>query len=208
MPSPRSTSRVPERNGGGSSDPPPIPRTVHRLWLGGPEPDWTAGFGASWERPGWELRQWDEPSVEDLFPLVNQSIYDRARRLCPKNAGQLRADVLRYEILLRFGGQGRWINNAIMGAAAGHPFVERLVRSLPANVRRHRGARPNVLSGPQFLTRCARGRRDLTIFDQRLFYPYGYREIADHAPGEEWPASTYAVHHWANQRRERGVPVG
>jgi hypothetical protein len=156
------------------------------------------------------------------------------RRLCPDHLGQLRGDLLRYEILERFGGvyvdadfeclrpidgllkgidcfcaweiQDRWINNAIIGSVPAHPFIERLIRGLPASVRRNRGARPNRVSGPQYVTRS--WRRDgarVKVFDQGIFYPYGYKEIASHGPGETWPKA-YAAHHWANQRRERGVP--
>lgn len=213
-----------------------IPRVVHRLWLGGEEPEWTRPFASTWEQPGWELRQWGEEEVADLFPLRNQSVYDRAPRLCPDHVGQLRSDVLRYEILERFGGvyvdadfeclrpiddllrgvdcfaaweiQGKWINNAILGAVPTHPFIERLIQGLPASVRRNRGAKPNRISGPQYVTRSWRhdGSR-VRIFDQRLFYPYGFADIAEHGPDEEWPKA-YAAHHWANRRREQGVPVG
>ncbi len=214
---------------------PVIPRCIHRIWIGGAEPEWMGGFAETWERPGWKLRQWGEDEIAELQPLRNQSIYDRAKRLCPDHFGQLRADILRYEILERFGGvyvdadfeclrplddllsgvdcfaaweiQGKWINNAVMGAVPSHPFIERLIQGLPASVRRNRGARPNRVSGPQYVTRAwQRSGERITIFDRDLFYPYGYREISTHEPGEDWPRA-YAVHHWANQRRERGVPV-
>lgn len=202
--------------------------------MGGPEPEWTQPFAATWEQPGWEVRDWTDDEVKSLFPLRNQAIFDRAQRLCPDHVGQLRSDVVRLEILERFGGvyvdtdfeclrpiddliagvdcfaaweiQGKWINNAIVGAVPTHPFIERLIRGLPANVRRYRGARPNKVSGPQYVTRqWNRDGRRVRIFDQRRFYPYGYKEIAEHGPGDEFP-DAYAIHHWANQRRERGVP--
>lgn len=179
--------------------------------------------------------EWDEDRVEELRPLHNDSVFRRADKLCPEHAGQLRADVLRYEILERFGGvwvdadfeclrdpsplledvrcfaawevQDRWANNAIMGAVSTHPFLEQLIRGLTPSVNRNRGARPNKVSGPQYLTRqLKRHGRGVTVFDQELFYPYGYKEVHDHGPGDTFQGA-YAAHHWANQRRERGAAV-
>jgi mannosyltransferase OCH1-like enzyme len=212
-----------------------IPRVVHRLWLGDPEPEWQRPFADTWRRPGWELVEWDELAVEKLRPLANEHIYARAERLCPDHVGQLRADILRLEILERFGGvwvdadleclrpldellegtsaflawevQDRWLNTALMGAMREHPFIRRLIRSLPTSMKRHRGAPPRKVSGPQYVTRqWRRYGHGVRVLDQRLVYPYGHREIAAHGPGEQW-AEAYTVHHWANQRRERSVPV-
>lgn len=215
-----------------------IERVVHRIWLGGPEPEWQQHFAASWQQPGWELRQWDEAAVEELFPLTNQRIYDRAEQIAPNHVGQLRSDVLRYEILLRHGGvyvdadfeclrpidplidgaecfaaweiQGRWIANGLVGAVPAHPFIEALVRQLPRSVAANRGSKPNKMTGPQFFTRVARTyRREITVLDQHLVYPFGWREIDDFEPGaidpaERWP-DAYAIHWWANKRRERAL---
>lgn len=214
-----------------------IPRVVHRIWLGGPEPEWTQPFADTWRLPGWNLRQWNEDSVASLFPLFNQSLFDNPPDLTPNHLGQFRADLLRYEILHRFGGvwvdtdleclrpieplidghecfaaweeQGRWIANGFMGAAPGHPFIGRLIDGIPASVRRNEGQRPNRLTGPQYLTRQwrAHGRREMAVIEQRLVYPYGHREIADNGPGRDW-GDAYCVHHWANARTRFGVPVG
>lgn len=76
----------------------PLPRVFHRIWLGGrPLPRESAAFGRSWERlhPGWEMRLWTE---KNLFPLFNSWAFEHAPTLSGK------ADVLRYEILFRFGG--------------------------------------------------------------------------------------------------------
>lgn len=189
-----------------------IPHTIHRVWLGGAEPDWLAAFAATWERPGWEIRQWSDDNVGELFPLRNQAIFDEAPEIAPDHVGQLRSDVLRLEILDRFGGvyvdadfecirpiddlldgidcfaawesQDRWIGNTVLGAVSGHPFVDALIARLPGNVRRRRGSRPNKLSGPQYVTRVYRAEFEgsVTVFPQGLFYPYGWHEVADVNP--------------------------
>lgn len=213
-----------------------IERAVHRLWLGGPEPEWTRPFADTWLRPGWRLWEWGEAEVRALGTLVNQELYDNAAEVAPQNVGQLRADICRYEILYRFGGvwvdtdmecqraidpllsdgvscfvawetRGKWLNNAIMGAVKEHGFLWHLVHGLADHVRRQpHGSKPNRLSGPQYMTAMWRryGRSDVTIFDKDLFYPYLWNELD--RGGKSYP-DAYAVHHWANRRRERGVPL-
>ncbi len=189
-------------------------------------------FAAGWRRlhPGWDYRLWTEA---DLPPLRNRALYDAAGKLCPGFEGQLRSDVLRYELLYHYGGvwvdtdfeprkpldgllegvscfaawerQGTVVNNAIMGAVPCHPFIARLVDELPASVRSGKGKRPSKVSGPHFLTAQYRARPEgVTVFDQELFYPYRCDEL-DRA-GEEFPGA-YAAHHWANQRRLRRRPL-
>ncbi len=55
-----------------------IPRIIHRIWLGGDEPEWLQAFAATWSRPGWQIWQWTDANVPSLFPLRNQTIYDGA----------------------------------------------------------------------------------------------------------------------------------
>jgi mannosyltransferase OCH1-like enzyme len=220
---------------------PSLPRLIHRVWIGGPEPDWTRPFAETWLQPGWELRQWTDANVPELFPLVNQRIYDEAPSLAPNHVGQLRSDVLRYELLARHGGvyvdhdfqalrpidpllegvdcfavwevEGRWIANGLMGAVAGHPFLDRLIGGLPASVKAHRGRRPNRMTGPHFLTRSHHvANRPLKVLPEALFFPFGWREAGTYLPGEfdpaeRWPEA-YGCHWWANQIRERGIAVG
>lgn len=213
-----------------------IPRLTHRVWLGGPEPEWTAGFAETWQRPGWQLVTWDEEDIRSAFrPLRNQAIYDAADELAPDHVGQLRSDVVRLEILYMYGGlyvdtdfeclrpiddliedldcfaawevQDRWIANGLMGATPGHPFIGRLIDGLPSSVAHNRGLRPNRMTGPKYLTRMWREHGEgVEVLSQDLIYPYGWAEIGAHGPGEVWPDAV-ACHHWQNMRRERGVPA-
>lgn len=213
-----------------------IPRRFHRLWLGGEEPEWTQGFSQSWSEhhPHWRVHEWTDENISALFPLRNQRLYDEAAEIT-EHVGQFRSDIVRYELLHRVGGvwvdtdfeclrpldrliadsecfaawevQDRWIANGLMGSIPGHPFIDRLIRGLPASVQRLRGARPNKLSGPQYVTRHYRVNSSIDVLDESFFYPYGYDEVAEHQPGEEWP-DAWAVHHWQNKRRRFGIPVG
>lgn len=139
-----------------------IPRTIHRIWVGGEEPEWTKEFAGTWELPGWSLNQWGEEEIRAEFPLHNQNAYDHAEDIAPFHTGQLRSDILRYEILYRHGGvyvdhdleclrpidtlveglkcfaaweqQDKWIANGFLGATAGDPFIGRLIRGIDSRV--------------------------------------------------------------------------
>lgn len=202
-----------------------IPRVIHRVWVGPPMPAHLAAYGQTWQdhHPGWEHRLWTE---DDLPSLRNQKLYDDAVRIAPRNVGQFRADIVRYELLERVGGvyvdcdfecrqpldplledigcfaawevPNHWVNNAIMGATPGHAFVTALIDGLAANVRRRSGARPNRLSGPQYMTPLYRRfAADVTVFPKEWFYPYLHDELE--RGGEDFPDAV-AVHHWHNRR--------
>jgi hypothetical protein len=169
---------------------------------------------------------------DDLPPLRNRGLYDRADELCPGLSGQLRSDIVRYELLEQFGGvwidtdfeclkpidglldgvdcfvgrvTSEWLNNAIMGSVPGHPFLTRLVDGLPASIAANPGAAPRVVSGPQYLTKQWRKHGDgVCVFPAKLFYPYLWSELRR---GHDYFPEAYAVHHWGNRRRERGVSL-
>lgn len=201
-----------------------IPRVFHSLWLGDPMPSHLREYVATWTRihPGWTHRIWTD---DDLDWLKNQDLYDFAEAIT-RSHGQFRADVARYEILYRHGGiwvdcdfeavapidelllgvdcfaawetDDVWVGNAILGSVPGHLFLAELIEGLSANVKAHRGARPTVLSGPQYLTPVAK-RHDIEIFASEMFYPYRYDQLD--RDGEDFPAA-YGIHHWNNKRTQ------
>ena len=206
-----------------------IPRLLHFVWVGGPFPARWADHIKAWRRlhPTFKVRVWGDT---DLNWLHNRHLFDQAARIAPGSEGQFCSDVARYEILLRHGGvyldcdmeprrpiddllgvdafacwevDGVWVNNAVMGCTPGHELMHDLVTRLPANVRRHRGKRPNHLSGPRFMTPLAK-RHGIEVLRSSLFYPYLWDEL-DRA-GDDFPHA-YAVHHWANARKRQGVPL-
>lgn len=203
-----------------------IPRTIHRIWIGDPEPEWQRACGETWHKPGWEVVEYDRAP----FTLQNQGLYDRAEELAPGYEGQFRSDLLRLELLYHRGGvyvdadfallttiddllevecfvawevQGKTANNAIMGAKPQHRLIGRLIDYLPDSVARNAGKKPNVMTGPQYLTRMLRRwGQGVTVYDQAMFYPLSWR---DHQRADFTPtAEARAVHWFANKRRERG----
>ncbi len=213
----------------------PIPRIIHRAWLGGEEPAWTRGFRRTWEahHPGWRIEDWDDERVS-TFPLTNKYAFEHAEDIAPMNVGQLRADILRYEVLHLHGGvwvdadmeclkpidplldaapgvffgweeTDRWVGNSIIGSVVFHPFLWSLIRDIPGSITEHLGKRPNVLTGPQYLTaKWKRDSSDVLIYPEHYFYPYLYNELDRWA--EPFPDS-YAVHHWNNARNRQRKPI-
>ena len=208
-----------------------VPRIIHRIWVGPPEPDWVAQCGRTWEQPGWEVRTWDDDDVERLFPLINQPLWDRADTIAGKHVWQFRSDVIRLEILHRFGGvyvdadfellttiddicdgapwatwekDGQWIANGLIGAEADDPFIRRLIGGLPARVDRYAGdpqVRPNVVSGPHYITRMHQQHPGELTVWPQKWF---YPYAWDATQPRRYPTGTRAVHHWHNQRKLRG----
>jgi len=78
-----------------------IPKIIHQIWLGGPLPmeleELVDNVKKAHVGRGWQYKLWTDDDLKDL-QLYNQKYFDEA-----KNAGA-RSDMLRYEILYRYGG--------------------------------------------------------------------------------------------------------
>lgn len=216
-----------------------IPHIVHRIWIGGPEPEWTRPFRHTWEVGDWKVWQWGEDEIEKIMPLRNQQLYEDASIYAKGHEGQFRSDLLRYEILHQFGGmyvdhdmelikpidglledtdcvaawevQDEWIANGFMGCTPGHPFLDGLIEGLPPRVTALQGRkfRPNRITGPHYLTskyRQWKGFR-IKVMPQNLIYPYGWSEIRECNPGDDFGYDVYTAHHWHNMRKMKNVPV-
>jgi len=186
---------------------PQIPRVFHQIWLGGESlPEEFHSYRESWRRehPGWELQLWTEENLPE--GLRSPVVYDRTRRPVE------RADVLRLELLWRFGGvyldidmeclrpidalaegldffgteikPGR-VTNTVIGAAPEHPVLARALAGLKPHAP---GARfDKRLSGPIFLDSVVRQYPDMRTYPRQYFYP---------ATAEE-REEAFAVHHAA-----------
>jgi mannosyltransferase OCH1-like enzyme len=192
----------------------PIPPILHQIWLGpDPFPAEYTGFRQTWidRHPGWELRFWSE---DDLPADLRRP--EAAERL---RVPAERADILRIEVLWRFGGvyvdvdfeclrsiepllegvdffvsvakPGR-LNNALMGSVAGHPLLDRALDEL--RPREFHGYDKSA-AGPLFLDRLLEDQSELTRFPPEVFYP--------RTPEEQRTA--YAVHHEARSWKDEAL---
>ena len=129
------------------ADDPLVPPLIHMVWLGGAVPPALARVARSWQtlHPDWQCVLWDDEAVAKL-PLLNAAAFASA-----PNRG-FQADILRYELLYRYGGwyvdmdllctrplhalsragalvtaqsnSTVWeLNNAFIGAVPGHPCL-------------------------------------------------------------------------------------
>lgn len=185
-----------------------IPHVIHQIWLGRkPLPETDRAFRTSWatHHPSWELRLWTEENLPS--DLRRPEVYERLR--VPAE----RSDILRLELLWREGGvyvdtdfeclaplddlvdeaeffvgdlkAGR-INNAILGATAGHPLLDRALDELTPTT--WYGDDIKAGSGPHFLDAFLRPHREeITVIPPEVFYP---------ATAEQ-RAHARAVHHAA-----------
>lgn len=115
-----------------------IPKVIHQIWLGPKRiPEKYIEYSRTWRKlhPGWEYKLWSEKDVES-WDFPNKDLFNKA------SSYQEKADILRYEILLKHGGlyvdfdmkplkkfddlhyyytfyaglEGPWVTNAIIGS--------------------------------------------------------------------------------------------
>lgn len=170
-------------------------------------------FGESWSEhhPGWEMRLWTDA---ELPPLTDPEALERCR-----NFGEA-SDVLRYEILSRYGGiyvdtdveclrsleplvgeasafaayaRPGLIGSAVVGAVPAHPAIARTLEVVCAGA----GSGPQVeATGPVALTGVLEDAADVDLFGRETFYPLDYWEIPFADPDADVLADAYAIHHW------------
>jgi mannosyltransferase OCH1-like enzyme len=181
-----------------------IPPIFHQIWLGAdPYPDAFAAYARGWQEthPGWELRLWIEETIPD--DVQRREVYETLR-----NPSE-RSDVLRYELLHRFGGvyldcdvecrrslqplieDAEFVvaaqpeggaDVALVGASAGHPLLVRAIEEI--RPRTSYGPTVDAGTGAAFLDRV------LTAFPEV--------EPIDGVFADEG----YAVHHFDRSARE------
>ena len=83
-----------------------IPKIVHQIWIGeNKRPDiWMDTVKKFCNDYGYEYKLWDDNTVNTLN-LINKQYYDMEPQIhLNKKNYQLKADILRYELLYSFGG--------------------------------------------------------------------------------------------------------
>jgi len=204
-------------------------KTFHRIWIPRDAEDTIPEkFEEFWARlqelhPDWKFRTWDDPSK---IKMQNRAEFDAATTAAGK------ADVLRYEILFRFGGcyidtdveplrsfdelladerpfvaweDANLLCPTVMGAPKGSPAVRALLDALPLWFAAHPNDQPNMQTGPYFLTEQWRFREDVRRLPPITFYPIPWWE--KERIGGPYPAESYSAHHWAAGWKPEGSPV-
>ena len=147
-----------------------IPRVFHQIWVGSaPFPEEYAAFQETWraQNPGWELHFWRDENLPD--GLRRPEVYDTSRTPWE------RADILRLEVVLRYGGvhvdadfeclrpidellddsieffigyrKPGHVNGALFGAVPGHPLLEEGLRTVRPRADGRTVRRPSSSSG-------------------------------------------------------------
>ena len=197
-----------------------VPRILHQVWINDREPALPEPFRAyrdAWQRlhPQWDYFLWNLENID--FEL-------RRPELLPRCTGYAQmADVLRLEVLYRFGGvyvdtdfeplrpidqvfdpssnhffcseDGLAISTGIMGSTRGSPLISRLLDALPEELGNHA---PNIETGPVFVTRQLLSggfAPDVQVAPTAWFYPYNWDQ--PHLSSGPFPEA-YAVHRWAH----------
>lgn len=196
-----------------------IPRLVHHVWINAADPALPAPFSTyrdGWRalHPDWTFRLWNLENLD--FPRVRPELLAQCA-----NYAQM-ADVLRLEVLYRYGGvyvdtdfeplrpigtlldgaehvfcseDGISVSTGFLAAVPGSALMRRCLDALPARLG---VAPPNVESGPGFVTRQLLGEGfegGVRLLPSRLLYPYRMHE-PERAAGPFDDA--YAVHRWAH----------
>lgn len=191
-----------------------IPKVIHRIWLGDAEmPETYVRFGETWRshHPDWEMRLW---TTDRLPALTCPGGFERCR-----NFGEA-SDVLRYEILSRYGGvyvdtdveclrslepligdatafaayaRPGLIGSAVVGSVPGHPAIAEALAAVCAGAG---SGRQVEATGPVALTRVLEGAEDVELFGRETFYPLDFWEIPFTDANALDVGEAYAIHHW------------
>ena len=197
-------------------------RALHFIWFGKPMPDHLRQNIVAWGlmHPDWKMNLWTE---SNLPKLRNQDLFDNAEALVPGDAvNQFRADLARYELLYDMGGfyadvdtqplkridaeleghevfaameDRNYVGNTYLGSVPGHLIMREIIGAIPGNVRRNQCKRPNVLTGPKFLTPIWKRRGGYTARSER-WYPYSYMHLKSGTVPDTFSDDVVAVHQW------------
>jgi mannosyltransferase OCH1-like enzyme len=156
-----------------------IPHKIHLIWLGTPMPDFCRTMVDSWKafHPTWEVKLWTDADIPS-FKLKNQKAFDASN-----NWGE-KADIFRYEILLREGGlyadaadfeclrsfddlhatcdffagvaygKNSYVYNGLIGCRPNHPVMKQCVDSIKVGTGDDSRQRIVNETGPILLSKC------------------------------------------------------
>ena len=175
----------------------PIPRVLHQIWLGKGEMPlnqrrWRRRFAEM--NPHWEMRLWTD---DNLPPILNRNAWAACGNVGGTPGWVMRSDILRLEILARFGGvyldtdvkpvrsldemcppevvawaaceQLEIVSNAAMGFPTNHPAMWHAVAMVEESFfeRRYVGDQ----AGPGLIAREVTQYDDVTLYPPAYFHP-------------------------------------
>ena len=152
-----------------------IPKIIHRIWLGEKElPRQARVYGTRWRalHPDWTVKLWTAQDIPSDLQL--RGLVDRV------NVTAMKSDILRYELLYRFGGvyvdvdveplkniepllggveafvgyeDSDNVCNAVIGSVPGHGLLHSLVKNIQASVEDPATSTVNLKTGPGYMLR-------------------------------------------------------
>jgi mannosyltransferase OCH1-like enzyme len=213
-----------------------IPKVFHFVWVGDAQ---LKAENMKWMRswithnPDYRALLWmDKPrniaglGKVEVLPLPQMLNHDFIVNIGNWVGGKAQiasiSDIVRYEILARFGGiyldtdvecfqplgmilenvklfyadeWGPTVGNYMFGGIANHPALWTLVRELGPHLAAHKNKLSALdATGPRFLGERLRKHPDCVIFPCALFNPLNAR--CDHNKVTKWPEFTIANHHY------------
>lgn len=207
-----------------------VSRTIHQIWLGSEVPTRFLESMADWQilNPDWTYRLW----TRELPDLYNANLYDSAHAYVkPDAVWQFRADLLRYEILYRYGGfycdvdtkplrpleglfdfRSEWavaendvyVGNTYLYSEPDNPIFRDLVVNLSEHLCGAKDLAATVASGPQYLTDIWNDHDGWVDEETKLWFPYDWYAVKRGTMNSvPIPENAYAIHEWNHQREKK-----
>lgn len=178
-----------------------IPKIIHQIWLGNePMPDLVQIYRQTWKdkHPNWRFMLWTD---DNIFSLYNQSAYQKLTDVRQK------ADLLRYEILYRYGGvyvdidmecfqniepliEGEeffvgteddfYYSNELMGCLPHHELMKDLVEGIESSLQNGENQTIDEQTGPIYITKYLRWMPEVTVLEQNQLFPTAQDFVEPH----------------------------
>lgn len=204
-----------------------IPRLIHQIWLGSEIPAKFMSVMADWQlmNPGWKYQLWTQP----LPDMYNEQLYDSANAYVrPDAVWQMRSDLLRYEILYRYGGfycdvdtrplrplgdlfdgltefavreDAKHVGNTYLASVPEHDVMLDLLQFQPSHALGFMDAAAGVVTGPQYMTPYWT-KWDCHVDNRTdLWFPYSWSDVRLRKDKHiAIPEDAYAEHMWQHSR--------